>query len=132
MRVDGGFGLPGEMASDPDGSFRVAQVQPGRYYLMPQFGAGYYPASVLMDGREVLGQPVDLLGGSLSLKLIYKTAQGAVRGKVAPGAAAFLGPDLRNTLEPAIMKKAIAQGVPVRVEQAGSVSLELKPIDWLQ
>ena len=54
---------------------------------------------------------------------------------VPPGdyhAAAFLGPDLRNSLEPAIIEKTIARGVRVKVEEAGSVTLELKPMRWLE
>ena len=79
--VEGGLSLPGNMVGEPNGSFRIGQLQPGRYYLAPLFTAGFYPASVLLDGREVLGQPVDLLGGSPALKLVYKQAQASYVGR---------------------------------------------------
>jgi hypothetical protein len=47
--------------------------------------AGYYLAAVLLDNRDVLGQVTEISAGD-SLKLIFKTDGGTVRGTVENGA----------------------------------------------
>ncbi len=69
-------------------SFTLARVSPGRYYILPQFGAGFYPVSVLLGGSEVFGQPVTLVPGSPPVQVSYRAARGSVSGTVENGAAA--------------------------------------------
>jgi protocatechuate 3,4-dioxygenase beta subunit len=67
---------------------------PGRYYIVPGFSAGYYPDAAMLGGRDVMGQAVDLLPGSPSLRVSYKPARASVRGRVdSPASAIFLIPD---------------------------------------
>ncbi len=64
-------------------------VLPGRYRIVPPlFMQRYYVTSVLLGGREVLGQEVDLAPGSPALRVVYKTGLGSVRGTVEKGEGA--------------------------------------------
>jgi hypothetical protein len=76
------FGPPGE-----PGSFK--DLLPGRYRIVPLASSfpGLYVASVLLAGREVLGQEVDLEPGSAPLRIVYKAGAGILRGTVEKGQA---------------------------------------------
>jgi hypothetical protein len=71
------------------GQVPVFQGFAGKYVLAPSpmLPAGYYLAAALLDNRDVLGQVTDLSAGD-SLKMIFKTGGGAVRGMVEQGADA--------------------------------------------
>jgi Carboxypeptidase regulatory-like domain len=62
--------------------FVRGQTVPGRYYIAPSVSAGYYPDSVTLGGRDVMGQAVDLFPGSPPVQVSYKAAHGSVQGKV--------------------------------------------------
>jgi hypothetical protein len=81
----------------PDGTLAPSMVSPGRYLILPQAGPGFYPGSVLLDGREVLGKPVDLFPGS-TFKVSYKAANGGIRGTVdnCNGAVVLIPKDIRT------------------------------------
>jgi hypothetical protein len=72
------------------GAFSAARVSPGRYLILPQFGSGYYPVSVMLGGSEVFGQPIGLGPGSPPLRVSYRAARGSVSGTVENGAAATI------------------------------------------
>lgn len=65
-------------------------LSPGRYFIGEGrtigFGAapGFYAAAALLDGRDVLGQVVEL-SGPASLKMIYKSGGGSFHGMVEKG-----------------------------------------------
>lgn len=69
---------PGQLASP-----QPVLLLPGRYLIGPGNAPtnGYYLAAALLDNRDVLGQVVELSAGS-SLKMIYRTGGGSVRGTV--------------------------------------------------
>ena len=78
--------IPADGQSGPGGFSPNAgsglQTVPGRYYLAPSAAAGYYPDSVTLGGRDVMGQAVDLFRGSPPIQVSYKAARGSVQGKV--------------------------------------------------
>jgi hypothetical protein len=83
---------------DSSGTLTMPAVTPGQYLILPQSGPGFYPVSVLLNGQEVLGKPVDLFPGS-TFRVTYKTATGGVHGTVdnCNGAAVVLVPrDVRT------------------------------------
>jgi hypothetical protein len=80
---------PAEPEQAPNGSFRVGTV-PGRYYVVPRFSVGFYPTSVLLGGREVLGQQVYLASGSPPIQVFYKPALGCIQGKVDNAASTVI------------------------------------------
>jgi hypothetical protein len=63
----------------------------GRFFIGPGFSLtpGYYAAAAMLDNRDVLGQVVELAGPT-SLKIIYKSGGGSVRGTVAKGGRAVV------------------------------------------
>ncbi|HEY1758188.1 MAG TPA: carboxypeptidase-like regulatory domain-containing protein [Bryobacteraceae bacterium] len=67
----------------------------GRYFIGEgrTFNAaavpGFYAAAAMLDGRDVLGQVVELAGPA-SIKMIYKAGGGSVRGTVEKGANALV------------------------------------------
>ncbi len=62
----------------------------GRYFIGPGGATpGYYVAAAMLDNRDVLGQVVEL-SGPASVKMIYKTGGGSVRGTVERGAGAMV------------------------------------------
>ena len=69
-------------------AFSPRRISPGRYLILPQFGPGYYPVSVLLGSSEVFGQPVSLVPGSSAVRVSYRAARGSVRGTVENGASA--------------------------------------------
>ncbi len=72
--------------------FRVAK---GRYFIWEGrtigWGAqpGYYAAAAMWNGRDVLGQVVELTGPA-SLKMVYKNDGGTLRGTVEKGGDALV------------------------------------------
>jgi hypothetical protein len=87
------------------------QALPGRYYIVPDFSAGYYPASVTIGGRDVMGQAVDLFPGSPPIQISYKPALGSVRGKVDDAASTIvLIPEQVTTMGFGRMAQAKADG----------------------
>lgn len=83
---ESGFASPPEPYNQ-DGIFEIRDVQPGRYRIQP-IGviAGLYLDSVQLGGRDVLGQTVDLIDGSLPIRIVYKGTTAAGCG--APSRAA--------------------------------------------
>ena len=79
------FGPGGQQANT---SFTMPRVSPGQYYIVPQFGAGYYPVSVLLGGTEVFGQRIGLVPGSPPVRISYRAARGSLSGTVENGASA--------------------------------------------
>lgn len=71
-------------------------LAPGRYRIVPpgfivppHFEvSGFYVASVLLGGRDVLGQEVELTPGSPPLRVVVKQSAGIVRGTVEQGEGA--------------------------------------------
>jgi hypothetical protein len=78
---------------------RIEGLVPGRYVFPATVlsAPGYYLAALLLDGRDVLGQVVELTGPG-SLKAVLRTGGGSVRGKVdkcGGGSVALVGPSDR-------------------------------------
>lgn len=70
---------PGPLGAE---SPHFVHVLPGRYRILPPiFGRGSYVASVLLGGREVLGQEVNLTPGSPPLRLSIRPAWAACGGQ---------------------------------------------------
>ena len=84
---------------DSGGTLTFPAVTPGQYLILPQTGPGFYPVSVLLNGQQVLGKPVDLFPGS-TIRVTYKAATGSVHGTVdtCNGAAVVLVPKDVRTL----------------------------------
>jgi hypothetical protein len=62
----------------------------GRFLVWPRaLVPGFYVAGAMLDNRDVLGQVVELTGPT-SLKVVYKTGGGTVRGTVEKGANAMV------------------------------------------
>jgi hypothetical protein len=82
---------------------RFENVAAGRYRLVPMPGIlpGYYPSAVLLEGRDVLGQLVDLSPGIPPLRIVYKPQAGTIRGTVenGVGATVLLWPQSDSTLD---------------------------------
>ncbi len=76
-----GQSVAGAGSVTANAGFRL-QTVPGRYYIAPSVSAGYYPDSVTLGGRDVMGQAVDLFPGSPPIRVSYKAARGSVQGKV--------------------------------------------------
>jgi hypothetical protein len=96
--VDGRSVLVRPPQVDSNGTLTFPGIAPGQYMILPQAGVGFYPFSVLLNGQEVLGKPVDLLSGS-TFRVSYKAATGSVHGTVdnCNGAAVVLVPrDVRT------------------------------------
>lgn len=73
------FTTPAEV--DQKGTINFPSVRAGQYLILPQAGPGFYPVSVVLNGQEVLGKPVELFPGS-SFRVAYKAAHGSVRESV--------------------------------------------------
>jgi hypothetical protein len=81
--------------TEEDGTFRIANVVPGVYRFQPtQPGAPYYLASIEMNGRDVTGEWVEILPGTLPVTITYRADGGTVRGAVEDcgGATVVLAP----------------------------------------
>jgi hypothetical protein len=107
MPADGRFSLSSFV---PNAGLQMRAV-PGRYYVVPNFAAGYYPDSVTLGGRDVLGQALDLIPGSPPIQISYKPARGTVRGKVDdPASTVVLIPEQITTIGFGRMVRAKADG----------------------
>jgi hypothetical protein len=75
-----GDGQPFTGRISQDGG-RFEDVFPGRYRIVPMPSPlpGYYPASVLLAGREALGEIVDLDAGLGPVRILYKPGAGTIR-----------------------------------------------------
>jgi Carboxypeptidase regulatory-like domain len=86
LPLDGQPFIPGSAELGPPEYYAFA----GRYVIGPgRLTPGYYLAAAMLDGRDVLGQAIDV-SGPASLKMIYKTGGGSVRGTVEHGAYAIV------------------------------------------
>lgn len=90
------FGAPPSI--DPNGTVTL-RAATRKSLILPSAGPGYYPASVLLGGQEVLGKPVDLFPGA-AFRVAYKAATGTVHGTVenGSGATVLLIPDNVQTM----------------------------------
>jgi beta-lactamase regulating signal transducer with metallopeptidase domain len=78
-------GVPDLEESAPAQRFKISA---GRHFVGPGSSPpGYYAAAAMLGNRDVLGQVVEL-SGPATLKIIYKTDGGIVRGIVEHGAGA--------------------------------------------
>lgn len=69
--------------TDSNGNFRIDNVYPGKYKIVAVSpGPPYFLNSVRMGNREVLGQYVDLLSGTLPVEIKFESEGGGVRGTV--------------------------------------------------
>ncbi len=78
-----------------DGAFRIGKLPQGVYRFQPiSPGAPYYLASVGMNGRDVTGQWVEIVPGTLPVTITYRADGGTVRGVVEDcgGATVVLAP----------------------------------------
>jgi hypothetical protein len=66
-----------------DGSFRIENLVQGLYRFQPTSpGAPYYLASIEMNGRDVVGEWVEIAPGTLPVTITYRADGGTVRGAV--------------------------------------------------
>jgi hypothetical protein len=75
----------------------LEHVQPGRYRIVPTLGStpGFYSAAIMLGGRNVLGQEVELTAATPAIQVVYKPNPGSVRGTVdqGEGATVLLWPE---------------------------------------
>ena len=90
------FGAPRSLDSSGPMTFKTAI---SKALILPSAGSGYYPASIVIGGQEVLGKAVDLFPGA-TFRVSYKAAAGSVRGTVenGSGATVLLLPDNVQTM----------------------------------
>jgi Carboxypeptidase regulatory-like domain len=81
VAADGRVVLSQPLFMQLNGTLAPAMATPGRYFIVPQSGPGFYPVSVQLNGQEVIGKPVDLVLGS-AFRVSYKAATGNVTGTV--------------------------------------------------
>jgi Carboxypeptidase regulatory-like domain len=74
----------------PDDVLRFEHLLPGRYRIVPTPGLppGFYPAAVMLGGRNVLRQEVELTPGTPPIRVVYKPNPGGIRGTVEQGEGA--------------------------------------------
>jgi hypothetical protein len=103
---------------------QTMSASPGRAILMVQSApAGYYPAAVLVGGRDMQGQVVDLIGPQ-PIQVVYKSDGGSVRGTVENGSG------LTVALIPQ-ERSGIKIGVSARCGSDGSFSMaDVPPGDY--
>lgn len=94
--LDPGIPRMGGGSTGEPGEPQQFRLFPGRYFIGEgangQLSAtGFYAAAAILDGRDVLNQVVEL-SGPASIKMIYKSGGGNVRGTVekGPNAAVIL------------------------------------------
>jgi protocatechuate 3,4-dioxygenase beta subunit len=79
------------------GGLTFEHLSPGRYRIVPTPGlpTGFYPWAVIVEGRDVLGQEVDLTPGMPPISVVYKPNPGSIRGTVgqAGGATVLVWPE---------------------------------------
>jgi hypothetical protein len=80
--VAGSEGLS-QGTTDSNGNFRINNVYPGKYKIVAVSpGPPYFLNSVRVGNRELLGQYVDLLSGTLPVEIKFESEGGGVRGMV--------------------------------------------------
>ena len=82
-------------AIQEDGSFRIDNMVQGLYRFQPTSpGPPYYLASIEMNGRDVVGEWVEVAPGTLPVTINYRADGGTVRGTVEDcgGATVVLAP----------------------------------------
>jgi hypothetical protein len=74
----------------PGGGLTFEHLLPGRYRIVPTPGLppGFYPAAVMLAGRDVMGQEVELAAGMPLIRVVYKPNPGSIRGTVEQGSGA--------------------------------------------
>ena len=86
LMPEGGEGKQVMAFHEQDGAIRFPKVQPGRYTIFPVgFVPNYYVEAVKLGDREVMSRPVDLNGGAVPFRIIYRSNAGRVRGAVEKG-----------------------------------------------
>jgi hypothetical protein len=78
------------LTANPDakGDFRLQDVYPGLYQILPgPAPLGYYLDSIRIGGQDALGAAVEVAPGVQALTVTYKPGGGTVRGKVENCAA---------------------------------------------
>jgi hypothetical protein len=111
--------------SGPDGRFAISGVHPGRYQVVANSpDAGVYLDSIRMGGREILGQTVDLMDGSLPLRVIYKNNGGSLRGNAEHCSDVLVMPK-----DPVLQQSEFLVGAPC--DRAGHFEIPgLRPGDY--
>jgi protocatechuate 3,4-dioxygenase beta subunit len=73
-----------------DEVLRFEHLTPGSYRIFPTPGLppGFYPSAVLLAGRDVMGQEVELAAGMPPIRVVYKPNPGSIRGSVEQGGGA--------------------------------------------
>lgn len=73
-----------------DQGLRFDHLLPGRYRIVPLPGVppGFYPAAIMLAGRDVLGQEAELTPNTPPIRVICKPNPGAIRGTVEQGEGA--------------------------------------------
>src|SRR5579875_779204 len=96
--ADGLFLAPARPQND---KLVLEHMLPGRYRIAPIPGStpGFYASAVMVAGRNVLGQEVELTAATPSIQVVYKPNPGSVRGTVDQGEGATVllwpeGPDI--------------------------------------
>jgi len=74
---------------DPSQAQTIEGIFPGRYRISEFAGDGWYLAAAMLDGRDVLGQDMEVLGPG-TLKMVYRNDAGSVRGSVDKGGGAVV------------------------------------------
>lgn len=111
----GGSGfMSGQGSAGEDGSFKIDDVYQGLYRVLIILGPGtreYYLAAVMLGQREVPQEAVELVPGSLPLRIVYKSNGGSVHGTVADcgNATVFLIPQDRCLQELEFVKRTSCQ-----------------------
>lgn len=75
---------------DSEGAFHLRNVYPGRYRINPSRLTGAYLAAVRLGQQDVTGQALELSAGAPSVRLIFRSDMGTVRGTVKDGAHALV------------------------------------------
>jgi protocatechuate 3,4-dioxygenase beta subunit len=75
----------------------IDHTLPGRYRIVPGIGStpGFYTAAIMLGGRNVLGEEVELTAATPSIQVVYRPNPGSVRGTVdqGEGATVLLWPE---------------------------------------
>jgi hypothetical protein len=80
--VAGSEGLS-QTTTDSNGNFKIENVYPGQYKVVAVSpGPPYFLNSVRMGNRELLGQYVDLVSGTVPVEIKFESEGGGVRGMV--------------------------------------------------
>jgi hypothetical protein len=80
----------GEFGRVPDGL--KFNLTPGHYRILPVAGwaPGFYPAAVMLAGRDAMGQDVELTAATPAIQVVYKRNPATVRGTVEDGEGAMV------------------------------------------